>query len=105
MHAAAPAGAILTLAAAAIFGIAGFTTYAEGVMSDTGRLQIEIAEAQIRGAVPETPTVSSGPMAVALLTPIAFVFLTATGQVTAYLTASSLVRLLVWVTDGPIGDP
>jgi hypothetical protein len=102
---AAPVAALVVFVAAAVLGIGGFMSYADGVMSNTARLQVAIAERQIKGELPETAVVSTGPMAVALLSPLAFVFLTPTGQVCTYFGFSSLLRSFVWVADGPMGDP
>lgn len=101
----APVGALLTLLVAGVLGIGAFMTYADGMMADTGTLQIAIAERQVRGELPETTVVSTGPMAVALLSPLAFMFLTPQGLAATYFVFASFVRSLAWATDAAIGDP
>lgn len=105
IHRAAPLGGVLTFVAAGLVGVLGFIAYTDGVIRDTGALQIAIAEKQLTGDLPETTVVSVGPMAVALLSPLAFVLLTPAGQLAAYFGATSLIRTITWIADEPIGDP
>ncbi len=102
---AAPLAGVATFIAAALLGIFGFLAYTDGVIRDTGELQIAIAEQQLKGELPETPEVSAGPLAVAMLTPLAFLSLTPSGQLSAYFGTTALVRAIAWVADEPMGDP
>jgi hypothetical protein len=102
---AAPLTAVLTLIVAGVTGIGAFMSYTDGVVAKSGELQLAIAERQVRGELPETTVVSTGPMAVALLSPLAFMFLTPTGAAATYFVMSSFVRALVWLTDSAMGDP
>jgi len=97
--------ALLTLSGGFALGIGGFMAYSTRVMQAAGKLQIEVAERQLRGDLPETAVVASGPMAAAMLSPLAFVFLTPVGLVSTYLVLTGLIRALTCVVDDPMGDP
>ena len=102
---AAPIAAVVTLIVAGFLGVAGFIRYTDTIARDTGRLTLEIAERQVRGELPESAVVSGGPMAAAMLAPLAFLFLTPAGQLSGYFVFTSLVRAVTWVGGEPMGDP
>ncbi|HUE85972.1 MAG TPA: hypothetical protein VMO26_07815 [Vicinamibacterales bacterium] len=102
---AAPLAGVMAFLAAALLGIVGFLTYTDDVIRNTGALQIAIAERQVKGELPETTAVSAGPMAVALLSPLAFLLFTPAGQLSAYFGATALIRTVAWIADDPMGDP
>ena len=95
---------LLTMSAGFAAAIGGFMTYSTRVMETTGRMQVEIAERQLKGELPETAQVAASPMGVAMLSPIAFL-LTPTGLIAIYLVLSGFVRALTCFVDEPIGDP
>jgi hypothetical protein len=102
---AAPIAGLATAIAAGLLGVAGFIAYTDEVMRYSGDLQIAIAERQLRGELPHDAATSTGPMAVAMLAPLSYLFLTPAGQITGYLVFASLLRTVVWVADEPMGDP
>ncbi len=105
IHRAGPLAGVATFIAAALLGVFGFLAYTDGVIRDTGELQIAIAEKQVKGELPETTEVSAGPMAVALLSPFAFLLFTPAGQLSAYFGTTALIRTIAWIADDPMGDP
>ena len=96
--------AALTICAAAVIGLGGFLAYSERVGREAARLILSAGEAQLQGRVPSDPAVNVAPLAVAALTPIAFM-LTPPGLLATYLALSGFARVAGWVTDEPFGDP
>lgn len=101
----AAASAILTLSLGFALGVNGFLDYSMRMMALTGRLQIEVAERQLKGELPETAEVSIGPMSVAMTAPAAFLFFTPLGWLSMYLVVSGAVRAFTCVADDAMGDP
>ena len=101
----AAVSAILTLSLGFAFGIGGFMDYSTRVMNAVGKLQIDVAERQLKGELPMAAEVSTSPMGAAMLSPLAFVFFTPLGQLSAYLVLTGFIRALTCVVDDPMGDP
>jgi hypothetical protein len=96
--------AVLTIVAGAVVGLGGFLAYSDRVGRETGALIVKAAEAQLAGKLPNDPNLNAAPIAVAALTPFAFLF-TPLGLLATYLIVSGGARALSWVVDEPWGDP
>lgn len=96
--------AILSIVAGAVVGLGGFLTYSERVGRETSALIVKAAEAQLTGRLPHDPSLNIAPVAVAALTPFAFL-ITPLGLLATYLIVTGFARMITWVVHEPSGDP
>jgi hypothetical protein len=98
--------ALATMMAGCIAGARGFIDYARAVASAANDATFDLAARQIRGEIPpDVEITTAGPVAVSVLSLVAFLCFTPLGLVSLYLAASGAVRLISACVDEPFGDP
>ena len=105
IHVMAPVSGTLTALAGTALGIVGFYAYLERVGASAATSILEISKLQVAGQLPETTEVSAAPLAISILSPIAFAFFTPLGLFCVYLAGSGWLRVVSWWIAEPHGDP
>lgn len=97
--------AIVTMACGWAIGVPGFFAYSERMGRIAAELTIKVAEAQLKGELPEDPALNVAPIQMSVLTPFAFALFTPVGLIATYLIVSGLARVTMGIVDQAIGDP
>ena len=105
LHVMVPVSGVITALTGAALGIVGFFAYLERVSGASAISILEVAKQQVAGTLPETAEVSGAPMAISMLSPIAFAFFMPLGLFAIYLVASGWIRVVSWWIAEPHGDP
>jgi hypothetical protein len=101
----APFSNFVTLLLGFVVAIPGYFGYLDRLRGVSGASILEISEAQVAGAVPESAAVSSIPFALAAVAPLGFALFTPLGLLATYLVVSSIFRIGASYIDEPHGDP
>lgn len=98
--------ALLTLCAGVLVGAGGFLDYATRAARAANQATLEIAVRQNSGELPAgAPITTAAPVAVSMLSLLAFTFFTPLGLFATYLMVSGFVRVVSSLIDEPFGDP
>jgi hypothetical protein len=97
--------AIATLLSGIVIGELGFLRFAQQVASDNNRLMLEIAGRQSSGALGGPDVTGAAPVALTMLSAIAFAVGTPLGWLSTYLVATGLVRALAAAVGEKRRDP
>jgi hypothetical protein len=98
---AVPAG-LFTFVLGFIIGVPGFFTYAEAAADTNNTWMLQNIS---RVAPKDANYLTTGPVAISLLTLFAFLFLTPLGLLTTYLITTGALRAVSAMVDDPRGDP
>lgn len=97
--------AIVTLLSGFVIGVVGFLKYGQQVASANNTLMLEIAGRQASGAVGGQDIMGSAPVALTMLSSLAFAFGTPQGLLATYLVLTGVVRCAAAGVDERRGDP
>jgi len=98
---AVPAG-LFTFVLGFIIGVPGFFAYAEAAADTNNTWMLQNIS---RVAAKDANYLTTGPVAISLLTLFAFLFLTPLGLLTTYLITTGALRAVSAMVDDPRGDP
>jgi hypothetical protein len=98
---AVPAG-IFTVVLGFVIGVPGFFAYAEGAADANNAWMLH---GITRVDAKDVNYVTTGPVAISILTPLAFLFLTPLGLLTTYLITTGGLRAVSAMVGDPRGDP